>query len=90
MTSIDVDTVNIHRFSIGGNYTLPSVHLTFDGFSHPWVNALLMILLVLIILDFGYHVIQSCKNSCKKSKVKPKARALLCTSDMHDGSETVI
>ena len=94
MASLDVDTVNIHQFLIGGNSTLhgtADVHVIFYGFSHTWTNALFIILLVLIVLDYAYHVVELCKNCCTRDlQVQPKAQALLSNSDMMDVSETVV
>lgn len=60
MASLDVDTVNIHRFIMGNGTTIPEINarVTFDGVDGTWVGVLLFIVAALWIVISVIHVFE--------------------------------
>ena len=78
MASLDVDTVNIHRFIMGNETTIPVItaRVTFDGVDGTWVGVLLFIVLALWIVISVIHVLEALRE-CRRPTDPEGNRPLL-------------
>lgn len=78
MASLDVDTVNIHRFIMGNGTTMPEItaRVTFNGVDGTWIGVLLLIMIVLWIVIAVIYVFEALRK-CQRPTDRERNRPLL-------------